>query len=220
MLAASPAPIAGSPGSTTVAPQKTSPVEPPAPSPAIANLPKQALPLRPSHPSPDRRRIAKPTQPRAIPSQSPSDTMVMEAPPQPAALTASGTTAGAGKMAAAERTTTGQDTNGKMPPGNEGGGQATIDAYLATIRKHIQESLVYPPAARRLGLAGQVRLRFTIEGDGRVAGDSLHIVGGSDASLLQDGAVETIRNIAAFPPPPAGSIGIEVPVLFSLIHQG
>jgi len=143
--------------------------------------------------------------------------MVTEPRPQPAA---SGTTAAAGETAATGRAATGQDTSGRTASGNAGGDPATVDAYLVTIRKHIQENLVYPPAARRLGLAGQVRLRFTIEGDGRVAGDSLRIVGGSDASLLQNGAIETIRKIAAFPPPPTGSIGIEVPVLFALVHQG
>lgn len=146
--------------------------------------------------------------------------MVAESPPQPSAPAASGTTTGSGETAATGRAATGHDTNREMASGNAGGDPATVNAYLVTIRKHIQESLVYPPAARRLGLAGQVRLRFTIEDDGRVASDSLHIVGGSDASLLQTGAIETIRKIAAFPPPPTGSIGIEVPVLFALIHQG
>ena len=94
-----------------------------------------------------------------------------------------------------------------------------MEAYLAAVRTAIQRELVYPPSARRLGLSGQVHLRFALDAEGRVAPDSVRVVGGSDDSILRQGAMATIRRVASLPPPPAGPIGIEVPVTFTLYSQ-
>jgi len=91
-----------------------------------------------------------------------------------------------------------------------------MDAYLAALRQAIQRGLVYPAVARRLGLAGLVRVRFQVLADGRVDPGSLVVTGGSDDDILRRGALDTIRRLSTFSPPPVGSIGVEVPVSFTL----
>ena len=95
-------------------------------------------------------------------------------------------------------------------------GSAGMDAYLAELRRSIQRHLVYPPAARRLGLSGLVLVRFRLAADGRVDMASLAVTGGSDDDILRRGAVDTIRRLPPPPPPPQGAMGIEVPVNFTL----
>jgi protein TonB len=91
-----------------------------------------------------------------------------------------------------------------------------VRRYLEAIRRQIQQALVYPPMARRLGIAGSVQLRFSIGADGAVAMDTLRVVGGSDDSLLREGALDTIRLLGRLPPPPIADMTIEVPVAFTL----
>ena len=188
-----------------------------APEPAAPAAPAEtgAPPKMPAVTAPHVPARSKPPPPKARPKPAVSL-------PSPESLSVdkeSGETSGAppagGGQAGHEETGSGNNSIGERA-----GQQGAVDAYLALIRQQIQQRLIYPPAARRLGLAGQVRLRFAILADGQVAAESLNVAGGSEASLLQAGAVETVRRIAAFPPPPAGAIGIEVPVLFSLFRQG
>jgi protein TonB len=94
-----------------------------------------------------------------------------------------------------------------------------LPIYLGKLRRQIQQGLVYPAAARRLALTGQVTVAFRIEADGTLAPDSLRLVGGASETLLRDAALQTIRDIGGFPPPPGGAILIEVPVQFSLVSH-
>lgn len=105
---------------------------------------------------------------------------------------------------------------GQAPAGDGAGRAADMEAYLAALRQAIQRGLIYPATARRLGLAGLVRVRFLVLADGRVDPGSLVVTGGSDDDILRRGALDTIRRLSTFSPPPVGSIGVEVPVNFTL----
>lgn len=97
-----------------------------------------------------------------------------------------------------------------------GAGGDEMESYLGRLRRTIQDNLIYPPTARRLGLTGQVKVHFLIRPDGTVDLSSLRTNGGTDDDILQRSALDTIRRVAAFPPPPIGAVGIQVPVSFTL----
>ncbi len=108
---------------------------------------------------------------------------------------------------------------GRAQAGDGAGSASDMDSYLAALRQAIQRGLVYPAVARRLGLAGLVRVRFQVLADGRVDPGSLVVTGGSDDDILRRGALDTIRRLSTFSPPPVGSIGVEVPVSFTLTQR-
>lgn len=89
-------------------------------------------------------------------------------------------------------------------------------AYLGLLRRLIEQELVYPASAQRLGLTGQVEVVFGIEADGTLETGHLDVVGGSEEVILRDAALQTIRGIGRFPPPPRGAMRVSVPVLFVL----
>ncbi|MCR6630970.1 MAG: TonB-dependent receptor [Magnetospirillum sp.] len=87
--------------------------------------------------------------------------------------------------------------------GVEGSAQPgdAIAAYLADVRARLQRGLIYPPKARRVGLQGAVRVRLRVLADGRVAPESVAVVGDDAHPLLAAGAVETVRAVPLKPPP-------------------
>lgn len=195
-----------------------------------ASSPAAAAPGDPAPPEPQ-------TTPRhrATPAaaQKPRAHRAMPAPPAPAALekaaavepappsaaTASASSDGAASAPAAPSAADAETSGGGSGDHAEAAGAPgdVLNAYLAEIRRKIQRALVYPAAARRLGLTGRVDLAFRIESDGTVPADGLRVVGGSDEDLLRDGAIATIRDIGGFHPPPGGSLRLVVPVVFTLI---
>lgn len=89
-------------------------------------------------------------------------------------------------------------------------------AYLAMVRQKIEQEIFYPDIARKLGLTGKVEMAFYIGKDGSLSRDRIEVVGGSEDTILRDAALETIRGIDKFPPPPAGAIRVTMPVSFIL----
>ena len=166
----------------------------PAAPPVAEAVPQPTMRRKPVRPRPPPRRVP----PVPAPAQLPEAPLTAAAPPPvpakapaadaPSASPAEGSLPGssveppAGPVAGngSQRSGSGSGS-GEERPG--GGGRDPVDAYLAAVRQRIQQTLVYPPAARRLGLAGLVRLRFAIASDGRVGLDTLRVVGGTDLSL-------------------------------------
>ena len=74
--------------------------------------------------------------------------------------------------------------------------------YRNRIRLAVDGHKHYPRMARRLGLEGRVVLGFTILADGRLAG--LRVVQSSGSELLDEAALEAVREAAPFPPFPPG----------------
>lgn len=86
--------------------------------------------------------------------------------------------------------------------------------HLAHIRDMIIRRLVYPPLARRMNWSGTVTLKFVVRNDG--SADSIEVLKSSGHRLLDQTAMDTVREAAPFPKPPM-SAEIILPVCFSLL---
>lgn len=89
--------------------------------------------------------------------------------------------------------------------------------YLTRFRQRVQESLVYPLAARRQGAQGTVELDVWIEATGRVR--DVRVVRSSTNPLLDEAALETIRRLGPVPFPdslPRRPLLIRLPLVFEL----
>lgn len=91
-----------------------------------------------------------------------------------------------------------------------------IERYLAILRAEIQRRLIYPAAARRLGLSGEVLVRFSVDTAGLADGDGARVIGGAEDPVLREGALTTIRRLGDLPAPPKGPITVELPIRFTL----
>jgi protein TonB len=101
--------------------------------------------------------------------------------------------------------------------GGAGGPAAEYGAYLRRFRQRVLESLVYPLAARRQGLAGTVELHVWLEPTGRVR--DVQIARSSSHDVLDDAAVETIRRLGPVPFPdsvPRRPLLIRIPLVYEL----
>lgn len=103
-------------------------------------------------------------------------------------------------------------------PGGGGAlaGSDAIAAYLREIRARLAAHLVFPAAARDLGLHGTVTVRFVIEPDGSLARESLAVEASSGSPILDRAAMATVDRAAPFPRPVSGSCAIRSPVVFTL----
>jgi periplasmic protein TonB len=105
------------------------------------------------------------------------------------------------------------------PPGTGGSGAAPAEygPYLRQFRQRVQESLVYPLAARRQGLGGTVELHVWLEATGRVR--DVQVARSSSHGVLDDAALETIRRLGPVPFPeslPRRPLLIRIPLVYEL----
>ena len=104
-----------------------------------------------------------------------------------------------------------------VPSGPSGGGAGSeYGSYYRHIRQRIQETLEYPPAARRRGIKGTVLLELLIKPDGAI---SAVVKVSSSHRLLDDAALETVRNLPRQPFPPGlapRQLTVPLPVVFDL----
>ena len=91
--------------------------------------------------------------------------------------------------------------------------QRYLKEHFTYIRDLIIKRLTYPQMARRMGWSGRVVLAFVVAEDGTVR--SIHVKESSGYTLLDNSAVQTIKNVAPFPRPPVAA-EIVMPVLFRL----
>ena len=87
--------------------------------------------------------------------------------------------------------------------------RAGIDSYEGRLRAAIQAALRFPPAAAMMGSGGRARVSFTIR-DARP--DAIRLVRGTGSPQLDSAALAAVRE-AVYPPPPAGIVGREMPML-------
>jgi TonB family protein len=100
-------------------------------------------------------------------------------------------------------------------PGDGGGG--AYGPYLEALRRRLQETLEYPAAARRRGLAGTVHLDIALDATGRVR--EVVLARSSSHALLDDAALEAARGLARVPFPPdvrPRALRVRLPVVFEL----
>ena len=101
--------------------------------------------------------------------------------------------------------------------GGSGAPPAEYGPYLRQFRQRVQESLIYPLAARRQGLGGTVELHVWLEATGRVR--DVQVVRSSTHGLLDDAALETVRRLGVVPFPqslPRRPLLIRIPLVYEL----
>jgi periplasmic protein TonB len=189
-------------------PQATPPPVPPVPA-------AEPAPTAPSSPS--------------LPAVSdlPSIPMFPEPPssPGPVAAGTPGTAAapapGPGSRSGGEAPGEGGTSGPALALGTPGPGAGAIPAeygpYLQRFRQRVQESLVYPLAARRQGLRGSVELDVWLDPAGRVR--DVRVARSSSHGLLDDAAIETVRHLGPLPFPeslPRRALLIRLPLVFDL----
>ncbi|MFQ6023778.1 MAG: TonB family protein [Acidiferrobacterales bacterium] len=102
------------------------------------------------------------------------------------------------------------------------GSTDTSETARAPIRGRLQTDLSryfwYPAVARRLGWQGSVRVRFTIEPDGRLT--NIRVAQGSGYAVLDESAIQALRKVRHLAEAPAWlegrAIDIELPVIYRL----
>ena len=91
--------------------------------------------------------------------------------------------------------------------------QQYLKEHFTYLRDLISRQLVYPMSARRMGLSGRVVVSFIVSESGTI--HSVQIKTGSGFTVLDNAAVETIRNLGTVPRPPVAA-EIVMPVGFRL----
>jgi TonB family protein len=102
------------------------------------------------------------------------------------------------------------------PSAGRGEAAAEFGPYLARFRERIQESVVYPLAARRRGLAGRVEVELLLEPSGRVR--DLAVISSSSHASRQ-AAVEAVQSLAPQPLPDTTQPSLRLlrlPIVFEL----
>ena len=112
----------------------------------------------------------------------------------------------------------GETPGSPLALGTGGGGiPPAYGPYLQRFRRHVQESLVYPLAARRQGLRGTVELDVSLDPSGRVR--DVRVARSSSYGILDDAAVDALRRLDPLPLPeslPRRSLVIRLPLVFDL----
>ncbi len=199
---------------------------PSAPTPSPAPQPAEvAAPAAPSPPTTPNLAIEPPAAPpdAAAPAQIASGPI---APPDGrGAASDNGSSAAAGS---GTRTQGDADRGSSAGPGSSvalavpgaggsGAPPAEYGSYLRQFRQRVQESLVYPLAARRQGLRGTVELHVWLEATGRVR--DVQVVRSSTHDVLDDAALETVRRLGPVPFPeslPRRPLLIRIPLVYDL----
>lgn len=86
--------------------------------------------------------------------------------------------------------------------------------YVSKIRAMVEAVKRYPSMARRRSIEGIVLTRFQIENSGAVVNITTD---NASASLLNRSARDAVKRAGPFPPPPNGTIWIEIPIRYSLM---
>ncbi|WP_095158943.1 energy transducer TonB [Pseudomonas sp. Irchel 3E13] len=195
-MAPMPEPAPPPPPKVVTPPQPPAPVEePPLPKLVEAPKPKIAIP-KPAKPK------AKPQPPKPEqkpdPQEKPVEQDVVDTPPSNAQAQKSAAPAPAPSIA----------SNSNALP-----------TWQSDLLRHLGKFKRYPEDARRRGLQGINRLRFVVDGEGRILSYSL--AGGSGSAALDRATLEMIRKAQPVPAPPKellnnGSIEVVAPFVYSL----
>jgi TonB family protein len=218
----------------------------PAPTPAGASAGREpATPAAPSAPAPPPAPLpVEPVAPpapalAAEPAPAPSAALA-PAPPGAASISSAASAPADGRGGPSDSGSgaggrSGGQTRGDADRGSEGGAPgsplalATPHAggsgapppeygpYLRRFRQRVEESLIYPLAARRQGLGGTVELHVWLEATGRVR--DVQVARSSSHGVLDAAAVETIRRLGPMPFPdslPRRPLLIRLPLVYEL----
>ena len=168
--------------------------EEPEPQPKLVEAPQPKLAIAPPKPKP---RPPQPVAPK--PQAKPADNPPQETPPAPIA-------AAEDKPAAPQQAAVSAPSKAKT-------------SWQSKLLSHLSRYKRYPEDARRRGFEGTVRLRFVLDGQGKVLSYSL--AGRSGSASLDRATLEMIRRAQPLPAPPAemlqnGQLEIVAPFVYSL----
>jgi TonB family protein len=102
-------------------------------------------------------------------------------------------------------------------PGDGTGIGGEYQGYARLLRRRVQETLIYPPAALRRQLTGNVELRVTVDSAGAIT--EVTLGASSTHRLLDDAAMQAAREVGRVPFPPEVAprpLRIRLPVVFDL----
>jgi len=232
-LAAGPSPTPSArPATATGGPAPASPRAASRPAPPASAAPAApALPPAPAEPvapaAPSAPALA--IEPLAAPPSAVTTPLASSAPAEPAegrGAVADSSPGVSGGYGAQSRDDADAGTGGRpgssiaaATPGSGGSGAAPAEygPYLRQFRQRVQESLVYPLAARRQGLGGTVELHVWLEASGRVR--DVQVARSSSHDVLDAAALETIRRLGPVPFPeslPRRPLLIRIPLVYEL----
>jgi len=214
------------------APSGLEPVPPAAPSaPALAPAPLPAEPVAPVAPPAPAIAVEPVPAPSAAPvparTAEPSVSSVASAPAEGRGGPSDGGSGAGGRSGGQTRGDADRGSGGGVPgsplalatPGTGGSGAPPPEygPYLRRFRERVEESLIYPLAARRQGLGGTVELHVWLEATGRVR--DVQVARSSSHGVLDAAAVETIRRLGPVPFPdslPRRPLLIRLPLVYEL----
>ncbi|GHV80760.1 hypothetical protein AGMMS49944_25510 [Spirochaetia bacterium] len=98
--------------------------------------------------------------------------------------------------------------------GNAAATRAYVKYNYNSIMRSIQKNLKYPDQARRAGFHGTAEISFTIHEDGRIS--NVLVISSSGSEALDTAAVEAIKAVSPFRPPPSAEARLVIPVTFKL----
>lgn len=188
-------PLAAAPKPAPPPPPQVQPQEP-EPQPKLVEAPKPKLAIAPPKPQP-KPRPPKPVEPK--PQVKPADNPPQDTPPAPVA-------AADAKPAAPQQAAVSAPSKAEI-------------SWQSKLLSHLSRYKRYPDDARRRGFEGVNRLRFVVDGRGKVLSYSL--AGRSGSASLDRATLEMIRRAQPLPPPPAemlqnGQLEIVAPFVYSL----
>ena len=99
--------------------------------------------------------------------------------------------------------------------GDGSGAGSEYDAYVALLRRRVQDSLAYPPAARRRELRGTVQVVVDVQPTGAITHVALAV--SSSHRVLDEAALEAARGVDRVPFPPnlrPRPLRVRLPVVF------
>jgi protein TonB len=94
---------------------------------------------------------------------------------------------------------------------------ALIAGYREQVLAAISAHKEYPPAARRTGREGEIRISFRVGGNGIVS--NVEVVSSSGSEVLDRAAIKAVEESSPLPSPPAAlgeSLSLTLTVVFSL----
>lgn len=135
-----------------------------------------------------------------------------EARPEQVAATAMGENGNKGTSAPVRTASLAPSSRSGSTSGELARSRYTREHY-AYIKKLIEQSLSYPPRARKMGWTGRVVVCFQVLKNGRV--DKVRIKSSSGYEILDNNVIETIREVEPFPRPPEW-VEISMPIIYRL----
>jgi protein TonB len=227
--ASTPTPTPSVPPPPVSAPTASPPIPPPrieaAPAPAIPSA-APAQPPPPAASAPDVASTAAAEGASRPTAESPAAAAWNGAGAGTPSGAASATVGGAGGHGDGRGTSTAQGGGGGRGDGAgegtlalavPGDGGGVYAAYLALLRRRVQESVRYPEAARRRSLSGTAHLEIVVEPSGRIT--DVTVVRSSSHAALDDAAVDGVRALRRVPFPSdvrPRPLRVRLPVVFEL----